>query len=28
VRPHSSLGYRTPVEFVDNLHSINQGAVL
>jgi putative transposase len=28
VRPHSSLGYRTPVEFVDNLHSINQRAVL
>lgn len=28
VRPHSSLDYRTPVEFVDNLHSINQRAVL
>ena len=28
VRPHSSLAYRTPVEFVDNLHSINQGAIL
>jgi len=27
VRPHSSLDYRTPVEFVDNLHSINQRAV-
>ena len=28
VRPHSSLDYRTPVEFVDNLHSINQRAAL
>ena len=28
VRPHSSLGYLTPVEFVDNLHSTNQRAVL
>ena len=28
VRPHSSLDYRTPVEFVDNFHSINQRAVL
>ena len=28
VRPHSSLGYRTPVEFVHHIESINQGAVL
>lgn len=28
VRPHSSLDYRTPVEFVDDLHFINQRAVL
>lgn len=28
VRPHSSLGYLTPAEFVHNLHSFNQRAVL
>ncbi|OJX02211.1 MAG: transposase [Burkholderiales bacterium 70-64] len=28
VRPHSSLGYRTPTEFVHNLDSFNQRAVL
>lgn len=28
VRPHSSLAYRTPSEFVHNLPTFNQGAVL
>ena len=28
VRPHSSLEYRTPVEFQQHYHSINLGAIL
>ena len=28
VRPHSSLAYRTPLEFVRHHHAINQGAIL